>query len=189
MIQKEQDQKLKNSPNKVFFVALEEEIPKGSVKYPVVYMGIGKVNAMVALVKWLKENPEQINDDLIIINAGTAGSAKYEPGTILCPDTFENGGHSMVRDIVSLGSSNIICRSADEFISFQESITVEQRMLKLSYDCFEMEAYPLARLCKELHIKFAAVKLVSDKLDGTVKDWEENIADLRPTLISYINSL
>ena len=35
--------KMKTNQKIVLFVALEEEIPVGSVKFPVVYMGIGKV--------------------------------------------------------------------------------------------------------------------------------------------------
>lgn len=180
---------MKTNQKIVLFVALEEEIPVGSVKFPVVYMGIGKVNAAVSLMKWLWEHKDEDLSDYLILNAGTAGSATWEIGTILCPDTFDNGGDKMVFDSISLGSSNITCRSSDDFISFGDNATDEQKKLKLSYDCFEMEAYALSRICAEFKLKFSAVKLVSDNLKETVKDWEERIESIRPTLIDFINNL
>ena len=55
--------------NYVLAVALEDEIEGIEGNYNTIYTGVGKINATMALTKYLTENP----DTEIVINYGTAG--------------------------------------------------------------------------------------------------------------------
>ena len=82
----------------ILFVADRDEISASDVRFPVVYTGMGKMRMYSALVKWYEtRQPEQ---KPIILNIGSAGSAKYPIGEIVNVRSFVNGGHSVLRRLL-----------------------------------------------------------------------------------------
>ena len=71
----------------VLFVADQDEISPAEVPFPVVFTGMGKMRMFSALVKWHETLPEGSHP--VVLNIGSAGSAKYPIGTIVnCPRIF-----------------------------------------------------------------------------------------------------
>ena len=80
----------------VLFVADEDEISQADVPFPVVYTGMGKMRMFSALVKWYETRAD--GGSPVILNIGSAGSAKYPIGTILNCTHFVNGGSAVLQD-------------------------------------------------------------------------------------------
>ena len=92
-------EELKNR-NVVLFVADEDEINPAEVPFPVVFTGMGKMRMFSALVKWHESLPE--GSDAVVLNIGSAGSAKYPIGTIVNCTRICNGGCELVEDCIVL---------------------------------------------------------------------------------------
>ena len=65
----------------VLFVADQDEISPAEVPFPVVFTGMGKMRMFSGLVKWHETLPEGSHP--VVLNIGSAGSAKYPIGTIV----------------------------------------------------------------------------------------------------------
>ena len=59
--------------------ALEMETQAGEVNYPILYTGVGKVNAAIALTSYIEQN----GIPSMVINFGTAGSKSLEIGKLV----------------------------------------------------------------------------------------------------------
>ena len=161
----------------VLFVADEDEISPDEVPFPVVFIGMGKMRMFSALVKWHDTLPEGRTP--IILNIGSAGSAKYPIGTIVPCTRFINGGCELVDDCIELSADGASVFSGDYFMSTQTFSPEQVKQLSQQYDLFDMEAYAVAQFCRMYDIPFYCLKAVSDNLDGNLKDWRGILADIR----------
>ena len=84
----------------VLFVADQDEISPAEVPFPVVFTGMGKMRMFSALVKWHETLPEGSHP--VVLNIGSAGSAKYPIGTIVNCTRIFNGGCELVHDCIDL---------------------------------------------------------------------------------------
>ena len=84
----------------VLFVADEDEISQADVPFPVVYTGMGKMRMFSAMVKWYETRAD--GGSPVILNIGSAGSAKYPIGTILNCTHFVNGGGELIFDQIDV---------------------------------------------------------------------------------------
>ena len=144
----------------------------------VLYTGVGKVNATYKLTNVLTKVYGKDRFDLVI-NYGTAASKTYS-GLVDCtkfiqrdmdatPMGFNIGETpfdsepSMIdfSHIKNPIGKNLTCYTGDSFV------TDIQYM-----DVVDMEAYALAKTCRNLEIDFVSYKYISD--DGNVDDWEKN---------------
>ena len=161
--------------------ALSKEIPNrwedGLENHAILYTGVGKINATYNLTKVLLDERDDYN---LVINYGTAAS-KVHKGLVDCtrfvqrdmdatPLGFKIGETPFENKPLMIDFShiknpigkNLCCYTGD---SFATDLT--------PYDgVVDMEAYALAKVCKNLEIDFISYKYISD--DGNADDWEKN---------------
>ena len=170
--------------NVVLFVADEDEISPAEVPFPVVFTGMGKMRMFSALVKWHEALPEGRNP--VVLNIGSAGSAKYPIGTIVNCTRIVNGGSELVEDCIELPGDGCSVFSGDYFMSTQTFSPEQVKELSMQYDLFDMEAYAAAQFCRIYEIPFYCLKAVSDNLDGSLKDWRSILRDIREKFVSLL---
>lgn len=161
----------------VLFVAVEDEISPSEVPFPVVFTGMGKMRMFSSLVKWYENRADDSRP--VILNIGSAGSAKYPIGAIVNCTRFINGGCELVDDCIDTPGEGCSVFSGDYFMSTQTFSPEQVKELSRKYDLFDMEAYAAAQFCKLHNLEFYCLKAVSDNLDGSLKDWRAILADIR----------
>jgi adenosylhomocysteine nucleosidase len=161
----------------LILVALEEELPKDSLKeFHVEYTGVGKINACFKTIEVINAYSPKL-----IINYGTAGSLE-DNLTGLCEvtrffqrdmDASELGfkiGETPFDNIsnISFGNNGLSIGTGDNFVSEQPSIVT---------DLVDMEAYAIAKVCLLKKINFLCFKFISDNADKDAPiSWEKNIS-------------
>ena len=144
----------------------------------VLYTGVGKVNATYKLTELLTRVYGKDRFDLVI-NYGTAASTVHS-GLVDCtkfiqrdmdttPLGFKKGETPFEEEPSLIDFShiknpidkNLTCYTGDSFV------TDIQYM-----DVVDMEAYALAKTCRNFGIDFVSYKYISD--DGNASDWEKN---------------
>ena len=124
----------------------------------------------------------------MILNIGSAGSAKYPIGTIVPCTRFINGGCELVDDCIELSADGASIFSGDYFMSTQTFSPEQVKQMSQQYDLFDMEAYAVAQFCRMYDIPFYCLKAVSDNLDGNLKDWRGILADIRARFTELLGS-
>jgi adenosylhomocysteine nucleosidase len=165
----------------IIVAALEQEIADaGLEKYaPIVYTGVGKVNAAIKLYEAiLKYQPD------LVINYGTAGSLNGEGG-LYHIDTFiqvdmDTRPLGTLRGVTPFSeeplpeASGIVLGTGDSFITDSKK---QLDGLTVRIDLVDMEGYALNKVCKHLNVKFESYKNVSDSADSSAnEDWSENVS-------------
>ena len=159
--------------------ALYRELPgrfdEPFFNHNILFTGVGKINATYNLTKVLMDDRDDYD---LVINYGTAGSKVYN-GIVDCttfiqrdmdatPLGFDKGETpfepepSMVdfSHIKNPIGKNLTCYTGD---SFATDLTPYD-------DVVDMEAYALAKTCRNLGKDFVSYKYITD--DGNPKDWE-----------------
>jgi adenosylhomocysteine nucleosidase len=158
---------------------------------PVLYCGVGKVNAAIALARELTRYALQGQAMPRVLNFGSAGSRLHATGTLV-------GCHEFVQrdmDVSGLGYAlgvtpyddapsclrfepvfthlpSAVCGSGDSFATAATGIG------GAGVDCavVDMEAYALAKVCWYERAPFACAKYVSDGADhAAAGDWQRNM--------------
>ncbi len=167
---------------------------------PVVYSGVGKVNAAMTLAKRLAAYRHAGVGLPLVINFGSAGSRRFKTGELLACTGFRQRdmdvrglgfpqGTTPFEDIppalefphVFAGLPEGICGTGDSF---------ETAGREHSCDVVDMEAYALAKVCWTHHAHFACAKFVSDGADiaaGT--DWQANMHKASEEFLRLYRSL
>lgn len=171
----------------VLFVADKDEISPAEVPFPVVFTGMGKMRMFSGLVKWHETLPGGRTP--VVLNIGSAGSAKYPIGTIVGCTRIFNGGCELVHDCIELPGEGASIFSGDYFMSTQTFSPEQVRTLSAQYDLFDMEAYAAACFCKMHGIPFYCLKAVSDNLDGSLKDWRTILGEIREKFAVLLGKL
>jgi adenosylhomocysteine nucleosidase len=153
---------------------------------PVLYCGVGKVNAAIALTKELSRYAQQGEDMPLVVNFGSAGSRCFAPGTLVACQEFvqrdmdvsglgfalgvtpyDEAPSALIFDPVFTHLPTAVCGSGDSFATAD-----------IEVDCavIDMEAYALAKVCWHENAGFACVKYVTDGADHTAADdWQRNV--------------
>jgi adenosylhomocysteine nucleosidase len=169
--------------NRVFIVALPDEVHSQTtiLGSPVIFSGIGKINASIAAYNAFTSGYKEI------INIGSCGSSKYSSGEIIQVgqvfqdiDTRplaeygftpgENPGNQVIIDT----KLNTTCFTTDYFYDKDQLHKYSSEYLSMieSCDVFDMECFALAKICRRFNIKFSSYKWVSD--DGDASHWKES---------------
>ena len=161
----------------VILVALEEELPKNSLKdFHTEYTGVGKVNACFKTIEVINEFAPKL-----IINYGTAGSLrKGLSGLCEVSDFFQRDmdasslgfkiGETPFDKIsnISFGKSGLSIGTGDSFVN---------QPPKILTDLVDMEAYAIAKTCLLKEINFLCFKYISDNADkNSSNNWKNNIS-------------
>jgi adenosylhomocysteine nucleosidase len=167
---------------------------------PVLYCGVGKVNAAIALTKELSRYAQQGEEMPLVVNFGSAGSRCFASGTLVACQEFvqrdmdvsglgfalgvtpyDEAPSSLIFDPVFTQLPAGICGSGDSFATAD-----------IEVDCavIDMEAYALAKVCWHENARFACVKYVTDGADHTAaEDWQRNVHVAAEEFLQLFQSL
>ncbi|MGC4086353.1 MAG: hypothetical protein QM756_00370 [Polyangiaceae bacterium] len=152
---------------------------------PVLYTGIGKVNATYRLTRRLAEERAAGRAPLVV-NFGTAGSRSLAQGAVVACRSFvqrdmdvrELGfalGQTPFEDVpatlefppVFENLPHAVCASADRFETLDHA---------MEWQVIDMEAYALAKVCRLEGLDFACAKFITDGADSNASvDWQANL--------------
>jgi adenosylhomocysteine nucleosidase len=167
---------------------------------PVLYCGVGKVNAAIALTKELSRYAQQGEEMPLVVNFGSAGSRCFASGTLVACQEFvqrdmdvsglgfalgvtpyDEAPSSLIFDPLFTQLPAGICGSGDSFATAD-----------IEVDCavIDMEAYALAKVCWHENARFACVKYVTDGADHTAaEDWQRNVHVAAEEFLQLFQSL
>jgi adenosylhomocysteine nucleosidase len=152
----------------------------------VLYCGVGKVNAAIALTRELMRYTLQAQDMPLVVNFGSAGSRAISAGTLVgCHEfvqrdmdvrglgfalgvtPYDEAPSRLTFDPVFTHLPAAVCGSGDSFAT--AGTDVECAVL-------DMEAYALAKVCWCEKARFACAKYVTDGADhSAANDWQRNV--------------
>jgi adenosylhomocysteine nucleosidase len=153
---------------------------------PVLFCGVGKVNAAIALMKELSRYSYGGQDLPLVVNFGSAGSRCHATGALLSCHEFvqrdmDVGGlgfalgvtpydeapSPLIFDPVFTQLPAAVCGSGDSFATVDVEVACE---------VIDMEAYALAKVCWHQNARFACAKYVTDGADTSAAgDWRRNV--------------
>lgn len=153
---------------------------------PVLYCGVGKINAAIALTRALTRYALQDQAMPLVLNFGSAGSRRYAAGTLAeCHEFVQRD-----MDVSGLGFALGVTPydDAPDYLRFEPLFSHLPSAVCGSGDSFstgmvgvdcavvDMEAYALAKTCWSLKAPFACAKYVTDGADHTAADdWHSNV--------------
>jgi adenosylhomocysteine nucleosidase len=153
---------------------------------PVLYTGLGKVNAAYRLARALTEHRAQHGSLPQVVNFGTVGSPKLSAGSVVACRRFVQRDMDVTGLGFALGTTPFedvpptlefatmfpglpegVCGTGDRF---------ETGKPLVDCDVIDMEGYALAKVCHLEGAAFGAVKFVTDGADGDAGvDWQANL--------------
>src|SRR3984957_6692362 len=153
---------------------------------PVLYCGVGKVNAAYALARELSRYALHDREMPLVLNFGSAGSRYHAAGTLLSCHEFVQRDMDVRGLGFALGVTpydeappclrfeplfkhlpSAVCGSGDSFAT---------AIPDLECAVIDMEAYALAKVCWQVEARFACAKYVSDGADhAAADDWQRNV--------------
>jgi adenosylhomocysteine nucleosidase len=192
-------------PDPLVVIALREE-GQGLFEnhgVPVLYTGIGKVNAAIVLTRRLADYRQVGASAPRVLNVGTAGSRRFLTGTLVACHRFvqrdmdvsglgfEPGVTPFEDTPVELsfdpwfpGMTAGVCGSGDSFETGREGRAGP------SCDVFDMEGYALAKACWLEGVRFAALKYITDGADhAAAGDWRTNLVNAAHAFWSVYQTL
>lgn len=169
--------------------ALQSELPEAAPEV-MLFTGVGKINATHALTQYLVRNKHIRR----VINYGTAGAAygvkkgelvkctSFLQGDMDCSLITDGAGVTFADDkavagVLNFGTDGAVCRTQDQFVTDLDALDMFQHLLEgRKFNCVDMEAYALAKVCAYMDRDFICYKYISDDADSSADDeWEENV--------------
>ncbi len=153
---------------------------------PVLYCGVGKINAAAALAAELTRYRIAGQPLPLVVNFGSVGSRSLPTGTVVeCCRFLQRD-----MDVRALGfelgvtpydPSPSILETAPRFRNLPKAScgtgdSFAIAAAELATDVVDMEAYALAKVCRSFDAAFACAKYVTDGADHTAADdWQANV--------------
>jgi adenosylhomocysteine nucleosidase len=175
-------------PNTLVVIALRAESAGvfEAAGVPVLYCGVGKVNAAIALTRELTRYVLQGEAMPRVLNFGSAGSRRHPTGTLLgCHEFMQRdmdvGGLGFALGVTPFDEApsclrfeplfkqlpSAVCGSGDSFAT---------GVIDMDCAVVDMEAYALAKACWHDKVPFACAKFVTDGADhAAADDWQRNL--------------
>jgi adenosylhomocysteine nucleosidase len=152
----------------------------------VLYTGVGKVNAAIALTRRLAEYGCAGKPLPLVVNFGSGGSQRFQTGDLVSccefvqrdidvrPLGFDIGvtPYEEIPSVLRFDTAiphlpQGICGTGDSFATDLGALTC---------DVVDMEAYALAKVCWVFGAQFACAKYISDGADHAAPtDWADNL--------------
>ena len=166
----------------------------------VLYTGVGKVNAAIALTRRLARLRREGHGLPLVVNFGTAGSTRFPARTLVACRRFVDRdmdvaalgfapGETPFDELPPvlefpacfLGLPEAVCGTGDSFAT---------RAHDVDCDVVDMEAYALAKACRIEGAGFACAKYVSDGADDKAAEhWRENVAGAASRFVGLYREL
>jgi adenosylhomocysteine nucleosidase len=168
-------------------VALEEEAQHFPQDLPILFLGVGKVNAAVRMAETLATaRPSEV------INIGTAGGlisgvdGIHEIGTVIQHDLNDDVLFALVQryfgEPIVLGDGPTLA-TGDTFVTDSEV----RRELATRAQLVDMEAYSVVVAAQRAGVPVRLIKLVSDEAnEESVKTWAQTVEEHSRTLGAWI---
>ena len=151
----------------------------------VLYCGVGKINAAMALTRELCRLTHDDRHAPHVVNFGTAGSRCHPAGSLVsCHEfvqrdmdasglgfapgvtPFEDTPARLHFDRCFVNLPAAVCGTGDSF---------EMGAWRADYDVVDMEAYALAKVCRMFGSAFACAKYITDGADeAAATHWQDN---------------
>jgi adenosylhomocysteine nucleosidase len=176
-------------PDPLVVMALEQEagdlFERAGV--PVLYTGVGKINATYHLALKLAEYRAEGRPLPLIVNFGTAGSREFETGSLVacnsfvqrdmdasalgfevCATPFDPSPTVLTFPTIAPALPPGICGSGDSFVTACPAT---------HFNVMDMEAYAYAKVCWLQGARFGAIKYITDGADANAADsWKANLS-------------
>ena len=166
----------------------------------VLYTGVGKVNAAIALTRRIARLRREGRGPPLVVNFGTAGSARIPARTLVACRRFVDrdmdvGALGFAPGVtpfdefppmlefpaVFAGLPEAVCGSGDSFATVDHGPAC---------DVVDMEAYALAKACRVEGAGFACAKYVSDGADeNAALHWKANVAGAADRFLALYREL
>lgn len=166
-----------------------------SLNLEILYTGVGKVNATLALMRRLAQGAAPS----LIINAGSAGSHTLPAGHVVAARQFHQRDMDATAMGFALGETpfegtillenglavptipNATCYTGDSFVTSAHP--------QLTLEVIDMEAYALAKVCDQLGHRFVCLKFITDGADGqAASDWASSVVMAADQLAEAISA-
>lgn len=186
----------------IIVTALPSELPV-ALPETLLFTGVGKINASYVLTRYLTNHPQVKT----VINYGTAGGAigvkqgdlikctTFVQGDMDCGDLTSGPGITFgddpaVAGVIDFGTDGLVCRTQDHFVTDLKALDLFQHiMYDKSFNCVDMEAYALAKVCANMGKNFICYKYISDGADdNSDTDWQENVAKGEPLFYDVLKA-
>ena len=185
----------KEYKNVLLVFALESEAGKAFDDYNTLFVGIGKVSASYHLTKAiLAHKPD------LIINLGTAGSTKFDRGSVVnCSQFIQRD-----MDVRALGFQKFETPLSGEPVLLEYGLNVENLLngicgsgdqfemehINSEYNVIDMEAFALAKIAEYEKIDFLCLKYISEGADGNAADdWTQEVKKASIALRKELDNL
>jgi adenosylhomocysteine nucleosidase len=166
----------------------------------VLYTGVGKVNAAIALTRRIARLRREGRGPPLVVNFGTAGSARIAARTLVAcrrfvdrdmdvgalgfapgVTPFDELPPMLEFPVVFAGLPEAVCGSGDSFATIDHGPAC---------DVVDMEAYALAKACRIEGAGFACAKYVSDSADeNAALHWKANVAGAADRFLALYREL
>jgi adenosylhomocysteine nucleosidase len=167
---------------------------------PVLYTGLGKVNAAYRLARALTEHRARYGTLPRVVNFGTAGSPTLPAGSVVAcrrfvqrdmdvsglgfplgTTPFEDVPATLEFEPLFTDLPEAVCGSGDRF---------ETGAPVVPCDVIDMEGYALAKVCHLEGAELGAVKFVTDGADGNAGvDWQANLPRAARAFLQHYEQL
>lgn len=188
----------------IVVTALQQELPN-MLPEKILFTGVGKINATHVLTRYLANHP-QIKT---VINYGTAGGVfgvkqgdvvrctSFVQGDMDCGELVGGpgityGDTGLTKGILQFPSSNdftsYTCRTQDQFVDDVDALDLlTYTMQGKDFNCVDMEAYALAKVCAFMERDFICYKYISDDANSKADDeWTTNVANGEPAFYDLL---
>jgi len=157
-----------------------------SAEIPVLYTGLGKVNAALALARKLAMLRARDQLPELVVNFGTAGSRTFATRSVVACRKFVQRDMDVTGLGFALGETPFeslpaVLEFPARFAHLPEGVCgtgdrFETGQIGMPCDVIDMEAYALAKACLAENVPFAFVKYISDGADHTAADdWQQSL--------------
>lgn len=153
---------------------------------PVLYTGVGKINAAYHLTLRLAEYRARNLPFPLVVNFGTAGSAQFERGQLVSCNTFvqrdmdasplgfEPGATPFDESPKVLTFPSLATHLPEATCGTGDSFATSH--VETHFSVVDMEAYALAKVCWLQGARFGCIKFVTDGADDAAADaWQEKV--------------
>ncbi len=179
----------------VAIVALPSELPKELWTYsePLIYSGVGKLNASIATIQALDEyNPD------FILNLGTVGALNNDiSGVVEIREVFQRDFDAeplspkgkvpfdYKPEVLTSSFGEYSCGTGDTFVRSKELWLVDNHI-----DVVDMELFAIAHACYSKGLPWRSLKFITDYVSkDSGDDWKKNLDASGATLIKALEAI
>jgi adenosylhomocysteine nucleosidase len=153
---------------------------------PVLYCGVGKVNAAMALTRELARYARHDQPQPLVLNFGSAGSRRHPAGSLVACNEFvqrdmDVRGLGFALGVTPFDAAPPILKFEPVFKHLPSAVcgsgdTFATAATDMECAVVDMEAYALAKVCWREQAQFGCAKYVTDGADqAAAEDWQSNV--------------